>query len=247
MIVNPKDSELLPPTLAIFGAGHVNQIDFVMANGGDKLAKDRLGKGIMFYAARAPREGAVEAAKKYGGDPNERIPIGMRPIFNTIYSLHPQQLDNLVSLGADINSVGESDESLLCHAVYTNDLEILGAVLRLGPRKDYYNANGYSPMHLAGDDPNKLELFVQAGYSIELKTKKELFTPLLVAAYANSKGAVKWLTDQGADTSAKDNQGRDMYQIAAASESPNWEETFENTKPRGRQPRNAGSTPKVGE
>ncbi len=172
-----------------------------------EIVKDCLQKGL-----------AINTRTDYGG---------ATPLDAAIYGGHKHIFDYLISQGADVNSIGYEDGTMLMAAANQGKFEMLHILLENGADPNLASPlTGETPLHAAtakGFDPGTLEcvqLLLEAGANPNAKAKSGIptatyyrdikvvgETPLHLAAAYGSSAMIKVLLQYNADPSLKDDRG----------------------------------------
>ncbi len=116
----------------------------------------------------------------------------------------PQQMLNLLALGASTYSLNKAGNTVLLHAIQKKRPDVAYLLLQAGADHNEQNAKGDTPLQAAISEGQEeiVKLLLEKGANPNLKGKR-VFTPLSSAAGYGEEGIVKLLLDNGATFETK--------------------------------------------
>lgn len=111
-----------------------------------------------------------------------------------------EYIDELLSLGADINALDGKDDTPLFLAIYTKNIRVVNHLIANGADVNSYNIYNNAPLNLAciTNCPTEIiKSLLDAG--ADIRYVWEHMTPLLASVYKKNIDTVKLLLDRGAN------------------------------------------------
>jgi ankyrin repeat protein len=131
------------------------------------------------------------------------------------YEQDYQEMEELVSAGANVNFKDDEDNSPLSYAAKYDRCDLIELLLKCGADVDSKNRFQQTPLSVAaGHGSSKaMKLLIQAGANIDSQDWRG-DTPLLWAVMIGQLEAVKILLAYGADTTIRNDDARSPYNYA---------------------------------
>ena len=169
--------------------------------------------GLIGAAAGATSE---QAARHYfGSDPVE---LGLA---RAVATGNAHQVSWLVAHGADPDSVGADNITMLQWAIEARSPDGLQALLAAGALRDRLGRAGRAPMHDAARlaDPRYVQILLAAGADPDVRVPYTQTTPLREACLASEPATLEELVAGGADLEATDTYGDRALHVCARTDS----------------------------
>jgi ankyrin repeat protein len=186
--------------------GDVARIKTLLASGAQVNAIDEWGNSALLMAAR---EGQVESVRMLlkAGAEVDGFGGAMSPLAASALRGHAILVRLLIRNGANVNVVGENEQTALMNAVKLNRLEVVPALIEAGANTKVIDRNGDNLLVVAVSQnyPAMLSLLLKLGVSPDMSDRNGL-TALYWAEYLNRPALAQLLRDAGADPVHKKTQ-----------------------------------------
>jgi ankyrin repeat protein len=185
--------------------------------------RDENGETPLFCAIRANNVIAVERLLEKGADPTRRNNNGLSP-----FQVATIQLENNVEIldlllandKVDINDGGKSGYTLLHLTMATSDVTTVRFLLSKGANPNVADQNGATPLHVAAycaDTTEVIKLILEKKEVVINRLDNDGQTALHYAVRGKRVDNVRYLLENGADRTIRDQNGLTPYQVAAAA------------------------------
>ena len=156
-------------------------------------------------------------------------PAQTKDFFALVQTGSPQDVQDAISKGADIEARGEAVRTPLMYATWKNrNLEVIAVLLKAGADVNAQDGNGMTPLMFAGhrSSPEAINLLLKAGADLEARDFLGE-TALIRAAVSilNPAAIITTLVKAGADIEAQDNNGQTPL-IRAVLDNPSADEVI---------------------
>lgn len=133
----------------------------------------------------------------------------------------PQHISGLVAHGANPDSVGTDNITMVQFAIQARSRDGLQALLAAGALPDRLGRAGRAPMHDAAQlaDPRYVQILLAAGADPDVRVAYTQTTPLREACLASEPAPLEALVAGGADLEATDTYGDRALHICARNDS----------------------------
>lgn len=173
-------------------SGNIEQLHRLIKIGIDVDTCDEHGTTALSFAALQGKTAAVKLLLEKGADTEKANLSGFTPLFRAAARGHVRDLRLLIQAGADLTARDNLGATILHSAARYGKTSVTTEILT--QRRKY-------------------------GIDIEARDEKNR-TPLLLAAAANTHGAMKKLIEAGADMDAHDEDGKGLMDHASQKNKP---------------------------
>ncbi|ODT76299.1 hypothetical protein ABS71_03570 [bacterium SCN 62-11] len=199
-----------------------------LARRGDRRGLVRLGKvNQLGRSGRNALMGAVvsndlelaEWLLERNAHPNLIASDGWSPLLLAADHDHAEMVSLLARWKADLEATNDLDQTSLHVAAWQNHLETARVLLELGIDVNYCDSDGNTALHLAAGEavPEMIELLVTV-LPVDARNEFTEATPLMVAAESDIADNLELLIRLGADSQARDLEGRRALEYAKLHE-----------------------------
>ncbi len=188
-------------------AGHLQAVKLLVRNGAQVDAKDKADNTAQTLAAQHNHNEICTYLAS--------VPV-KDALYSAVVRNNELDIDNLASLGVDINVVMDDGCILLHIPAVSGNIDTLQKLLDKSAQTNAADANGTTALHWAATHGHKevVKLLLERGADIHAKTNSGS-TALHLAALGNHVDAIKVLIEKGADVNAVDNNGSTPFVWAA--------------------------------
>lgn len=170
--------------------------------------------------------GNVEAVKTIlaaGGDPNASY-RGATLLMRAVHAQQPGIVEMLLDQGADPNLLSTRERHPLYEAVLKADVESVTLLLSSGANPTLflrpYRRSAWVYCFNHGNAHSCIDSFLAAGLSVEAVDPRTGNTPLHQAVSTENVEAAKYLLEQGADPSLRNQRGLSVYDAVERKNNP---------------------------
>lgn len=144
------------------------------------------------------------------------LPGKQTPLYNAMLNHKIEMVEQLLSLGADINVQDASGVAPLHHAISSRNDEIIRILIQKGALLEAKTMDGLTPLHIAVIDgtDDSVKFLIESGAS-ESATSIYGETPLQFAAELNCPQKVEFLMQSGANVNSADCNGTTPLHLAS--------------------------------
>ncbi len=210
-------------TALMYAAHHTRASEvheFLLVQGADVNAFDRLGNSVLFWAILNPD---IEVVKFFI---DKEVDVTHRDVFGrqahmiaAAYGASPLHFDALLGAGLRISEVDFEGRTSLMHAVGTNsDIRMTQTLLRYGANIHAVDKDGNSVLFYAArssQNPEIIRLLIEDTGLLNKKNKDGKTALHTAAAVNTTPSVVQELISLGAYLNEKDNEGRTPLMMAA--------------------------------
>ncbi|MHC4540014.1 MAG: ankyrin repeat domain-containing protein [Planctomycetota bacterium] len=167
-----------------------------------------VGVGALLVSAAVllPMAKAEKSGEQGGPATGEDQARSASPLHKAAAEGDVEQVESLISKGADVNARNENGWTPLHSAAYYGQKEVAQILITKGANVGATNASGRTPLHLAAEFGSKhmLELLIAAGANVNARDNRGV-TPM----HAAEEGAMtqEFLLARGADVNARNDKG----------------------------------------
>lgn len=138
-------------------------------------------------------------------------------------TITPEQLEEYISKGADVNALGKYGETpLMVAAGYNHIPQTIEVLLKYGANINAKDENGLTPLmcllfynELPEDQKYvMMKIMLKFGADVNIKSEKEQLTPLMFAILTNDTISINLLLEVGADVNIKGKKGVTALMLA---------------------------------
>ena len=206
----------------LLGAGSIQMVKFLVANGANVKAKDRTGTTALHLAALRGQTEVVNLLLQKGSDVNATESDGSTPLHYAAWNISlewsssrpkDQVIESLLAAGADINARTLSGSTPLHVAVRSGCSNEVRVLLDRGATVNCQDVSGQTPLHAVATAPGHphveqiTRLLLNRGANVQAKEEKNSWTPLHFAAANGNIVVLRALLEKGAEPNAQDNYG----------------------------------------
>lgn len=190
------------------------------------------GRGRIHYAVIHNKKNLLRNLKNRGAD-IEMTLNGKTPLMLAVEANKPEMIEELCTLGADVNKRVDNGETALHLAVLYGNFKIVNLLLDCGADPTIGAGTIMTPLHNAAFNGNEqmMALLLRRGAAPAINAKSMSLAgqqaPIHVAVGAGCLGCVKLLVQAGADVNLQ-NRGEQTPFEMAEEEYEMWESTVEN-------------------
>ena len=189
--------------------GNVNTIEFLLQNEADINAKDKLSQTPLITAMKCNKEDAASFLIINGCKVNEVDYHSWSALFYAAEVGNIKLIKLLIEKKADIDIQDQDGYTPFQVAVLNNKIEASNLL-----RSDEDGSGSIDIFFTAVTQGNIAIVKDQLSKGIDVNQKKNGVTPLMIAASNDDVDMIKILLEKGADTKARDSNGRTPQQIA---------------------------------
>lgn len=184
----------------------------------------------------ACKQGDLEGVRfhlKEGASVDLNDSEGYTPLYWAASEGHLAVVNHLLQYGADVNRFSVPETTPVCVATQNGHLEVVKLLVQNGARLDLHNNIGYTPLHVACQQQDSVEM-VKFFLESSPKTLNDMwncFTALFVASYAGCIENAKVLLEHGANPDGiknSDVSSLDNDEDPPSAISPLYAAAFEN-------------------
>ena len=204
-----KDQHGLTLFLVACGEGHMNIIDYLLENGCDSDATDKIGRNGLHLAARKGQPKVLEKLLAMGKNVDSLTHDGGTPLFVAAVGGHVECCKVLVEHGSDVNKQAKNGFTAAFCAASIGNLEVLkylidhGAVLT----SNEINKDSVISAAVVNDHLDIVE-YLHKIKNIDINAREADGTSLLHRAAATDRlKTAKYLIDNKVDCNIKDSNG----------------------------------------
>ena len=138
-------------------------------------------------------------------------------------TITPEQLEEYISKGADVNALGKYGETpLMVAAGYNHIPQTIEVLLKYGANINAKDENGLTPLMCLlfyNELPENqkyvmMKIMLKFGAEVNIKSEKEQLTPLMFAILTNDTISINLLLEFGADVNIKGKKGVTALMLA---------------------------------
>lgn len=192
-------------------SGRVESVNLLVALGADPSKPDAGGwTPLNFAAAGTGTNGILDALLEAGADPKVAHVSGLTPLEAAARNGDDVTITKLIAHGADPNEIPPSGLTPLYFAIQEQSEQSVQALLSNGADANIRYDGDWTPILYAVDTGNIdiVRHLRGAGASLEDVCKPEGWTAAHIAAKGGHRVVVRWLLQEGVDTSKKDAGGK---------------------------------------
>lgn len=143
---------------------------------------------------------------------------GMTPLIVSIYNNRPDIVELLIQSHVDVNQKDNTDTHPLYWATLNNSIQIVEMLLNANASIDAMAKDGVTALWVASKHGyiHIVDLLIRKSASVNLKTTKELATPLMVALAWGREAVVHRLLAAGADVNVENRDGSTTFMISCS-------------------------------
>ncbi len=141
-------------------------------------------------------------------DPNIRDEENTTILMYAVFAQDYDFIDQLITLGADVNAIGQFGATALFMSALKKDLEMMKKLVDYGAEINLEGSTSPLFTTLRLNTKEMTKYLVKNGANLEAKSPNRERTPIYEAIKYTDIDSIKYLIDNGANTNAKDQIGR---------------------------------------
>ncbi len=215
--INTKTNEDETALLQVARTPHTQMVPFLLSQGANPEAKDKLGYNALHLAVRFAQDEMQKTLLSLNDfNVNATANFGSTPLHLAIANQDYNSTLLLLEHGANVNQASQSDTTPLQLALILQNPRIAQVLLEHGADPNKNNNQDFSPMQLAAclREPEGcfdiLRILIAKGAKVDSVRREDKTTPLMQAVLARNMMAVSILLANGADVTRKNKLGENI-------------------------------------
>ncbi|KFZ04100.1 hypothetical protein V502_10410 [Pseudogymnoascus sp. VKM F-4520 (FW-2644)] len=199
--------------------GNLAVAKLLIDRGADIFVGCRVRQPLLCRAVDSGNLELVEFLLKKGCSPMDRTSRGQTPLHRAAKCNLHEISKLLISHESQVCARTDREETVLDYAAFGGDTRMITIILEAGAEIATTNVDGVSALHLAAAHatPEVLEMLINVGYDVNLKTLNDGHTPLYKTFRKRRVDNMQVLIGEGADVNADQSNGSTLLHAAAGS------------------------------
>jgi ankyrin repeat protein/uncharacterized protein len=198
--------------------GSLEQIEALLADGGDVKAKGPYGRTVLMAAARSGNLDVVKFIIDKGADAQAKSNFGNTALMNAALSGNVEVVKLLMDKGADAHTKSNLGNTVLMNGARSGNLEVVKFIIDKGADVNEKDNSGETVLMIAvrveSGFSEVVKFIIDKGADVNARDKGGK-TVLMATAEKGNCNIAKFLIDKGADVNARDKTGKTVLMAAA--------------------------------